>query len=280
MPPKKKGYQGRHAAGATPAGVPVVLPNAPARPGTGGGTGTRRRGPQHGSGQTASRPVTGAAANSQRTARVNRIAGEARDYATREAIRRTEGPPSIVGRAAAGAAAGTATGAAVGGPPGAAVGAVIGGTGGALAGRKAKKAYKAAMASDPVAKRLLVAEFLVCMVVAALSPLTDRKKAETPVAHMKRLTAIMGLFFVLGLVSAAGRTGARAAAGFGGLVTVTLAISNRDLFMKIGNIFASPDEPADPEMSIPEYDDPDTIGKGRPRLRAPAQGRDHPGTMS
>lgn len=266
MPPKAKGYQPRHAAGSTAAGTPTVLPNAPGKPGTKGPTATRRRGPQHSSGQT--KPPSGAAAKSKQDAKMRRVADEARDYAYRSAVRRTEGRPSITGRAAAGAAAGTATGAAVGGPPGAAVGAVLGGTGGALAGRKAKKAYDIAMSGGGGFRQVLVAEFLICMVVAALSPLTDRKKDEPAPAHMKRLTAIMGLFFVLGLVSAGGRGAAKLAAGFGGLVTVTLAISNRDLFMKVGTTFGKADEPAEPELVAPE--DP----------MQPGQGRDHPGAMA
>jgi hypothetical protein len=62
---------------------------------------------------------------------------------------------------------------------------------------------------------------------------------------MKRMTAICGLFFLLGIVSAAGRGAARAAAGFGGIVVVALAISERDLFVKITTIFQSTnDKPA------------------------------------
>lgn len=77
------------------------------------------------------------------------------------------------------------------------------------------------------------------MIVAALSPLTDRKKDETSAAMMKRLTAIMAVFLFLGLVSAAGRGASKFAAGFGGLVTIALAVSNRDLFTKVGTLFAA-----------------------------------------
>lgn len=236
---KREGYKPKHASEERPgARIPRVDPDAPGRPGTKGPTPTRRRGPQHGSPETKRKPA-GAALASARKRRLGDIAEEARSYATRAAISRTEGKPSVTGRAAAGAAAGTAAGAALGGPPGAAVGAVLGGTGGALAGAKAKKAYRLAMHSNLGARRVIVAEFLVCMVVIALSPLTDRKKDELPTTFMRRMTAVMALFFILGLLSSGGRATARFAAGFGGLVTVALVVSNRDLFMKIGSLMGS-----------------------------------------
>jgi hypothetical protein len=134
----------------------------------------------------------------------------------------------------------------LGGPVGAGVGAGLGGVGGAIAGSKAKKAYKAAVSGNAGARRIIVAEFALCIVIAALSPLTDRKKTEPASGWMKRMTAIVGLFFILGLVSAAGRGSARFAAGLGGLVTVALAISQRDLFMKLGSIFASDTDVPEP----------------------------------
>lgn len=224
-----KGYTPKH--GADDSGDP------PARPGTKGGPGkTRRRGPQHATGAP-TRPVTGAARTSQRNARVGRVADAAGDFATRQALKRTDGKPSVTGRAVAGAAAGTAAGAALGGPAGAAAGAVLGGTGGALAGAKAKKAYKLAMHSSLGARRAVVAEFLVCMVVIGLSPLTDKRRQEPSVTFMRRMTAVMAVFLILGLLSGAGRTAGKVAAGFGGLVTAAVVISNRDLFMKIGDLF-------------------------------------------
>lgn len=86
------------------------------------------------------------------------------------------------------------------------------------------------------ARRLLVAEFVVCMVVLAFYPLTG--KSSTASAFMKRGSAIMGLFFVLGLVATAGRTASRAAAGFGGLVTLVLLISDRSIFTALAARFA------------------------------------------
>lgn len=230
--PAKKRYEPRHGASDSndPAG----------KPGTKGGPGTtRRRGPQHGDTVTAPKGPTGAARAAQRQARLNRTADAAGQYATRQALKR-DGKPSVVGRAVTGAAAGTAAGAAVGGPVGAAAGAVIGGAGGAIAGAKAKKAYKMAMHASLGARRLVVAEFLICMIVIALSPVTDKRKNEGPATHMRRLSAVMAVFLVLGLLSGAGRGAGKFAAGFGGLVSAAILLSNRDLFMKIGDVFGKP----------------------------------------
>jgi hypothetical protein len=177
------------------------------------------------------------------------VSDEAREYARRQALRATTAKPSVVGRGAAGAAAGAGTGAAlgsvvpgVGTAVGAGVGTALGGAGGAISGAKAKKNYKQAMRGSGGGRRIIVIEFIVCMVVAALSPLTDKHRDEPPGAFMKRMTAIMGLFFILALVSAGGRGAAKAAAGLGGLVTVALFVSNRSLFGKLAAMFNSTDD--------------------------------------
>jgi len=167
----------------------------------------------------------------------------------------------VVGRATSGAAAGAASGAAIGaavpvvGPlVGGATGAVVGGAGGAVSGAKAKKAYKAAMrAGTGNARKVIVAEFAICAVIAALSPMTDTAKA--PTSWMKRMTAIMGLFFILGLISAGGRGASRAAAGFGGIVTVALLISERDVLVKLASVFRTRDETISGRGPGPSDDD-------------------------
>lgn len=85
------------------------------------------------------------------------------------------------------------------------------------------------------ARRLLVAEFVLCMVVLAFSPLAG--KSPNAAAFMKRGSAIIGLFFLLGLTSTAGRGAARASAGLGGLVTLVLLISDRSVFTKLAGKF-------------------------------------------
>jgi hypothetical protein len=90
------------------------------------------------------------------------------------------------------------------------------------------KALTNATAPASHARTLLVAEFTACMAVLAFSPLT--KTTEKPQAFMKRASATMGVFFVLALIATAGRGASRAAAGFGGLVTLVLLISQRSIF--------------------------------------------------
>lgn len=193
-------------------------------------------------------------------------AGEANEYARRAAIRATSGKPSVTGRATAGAAGGAAAGGAVGGPVGAGAGAVIGAIGGGASGAKAKREYRKALRRTDTAgpRRLLVAEFLVCAVVTAFSPLTDPAGDEKPGTTMKRFTAVMGLFFILGLVSAAGRSSARLAAGFGGLLTVALLVSKRDLFVTLARIFNAGDKPA-PTSDVAS----DMTGRTREEYPAP-----------
>lgn len=195
---------------------------------------------------------------------------EATEYARRAAIRSGGSKPSVVGRAGAGGLAGAASGAAlgsvvpgVGTAVGAAVGGGVGTVGGAVGGARAKKAYKAAMRTNGAARRAIVAEFAVCMVIATLSPLTDKRKNEKPGAFMKRMSAIMGLFLILGLVAAMGRTASKVSAGLGGLVTVGLVVSERDLFLRLAGVFGSSnDRPAAGTGPGDAGEDVGTIGGG------------------
>lgn len=92
------------------------------------------------------------------------------------------------------------------------------------------KAVTDTVAPASHARKLLVAEFTLCMVVLAFSPLTDKHKSEKPGAFMKRASATMGVFFILGLIATGGRGASRAAASFGGLVALVLLISQRSIF--------------------------------------------------
>ena len=95
-------------------------------------------------------------------------------------------------------------------------------------GRAGRAAADAAVPASH-ARRVLLAEFTLCLAVLAFSPLTDKHKTETPAAFMKRASATMGVFFLLGLVSTGGRGASRAAAAFGALVTLVLLISQRSI---------------------------------------------------
>lgn len=184
--------------------------------------------------------------------RTERAASAARDYADRAALKASlGGKPSVTGSTVSGAAGGAATGAALGSvvpgigtAAGAVGGAVVGGTGGAISGSRKKKTYKQAMSGTARERRWIVTEFAVCAVIVALAPLTDKKRDDPPNAFIKRMSAVMLLFFVLGIVSSAGRGPAKVAAGFGGLVTLALAVSERNLFAKLADIFATSDEKA------------------------------------
>jgi hypothetical protein len=101
-------------------------------------------------------------------------------------------------------------------------------------------------------RQLLVAEFIVCMVILALSPVTDKHKDEGAQAFLRRAAAICALFFLLALLSAGGRGPARVAAAFGGLVTLALLVSNRSIFVFLAEKFNSgrdgpPGPPGDDE---------------------------------
>lgn len=78
--------------------------------------------------------------------------------------------------------------------------------------------------------RVLKAEWLLCIVILGLSPLADPEGEESIGDAIKRVAAATGLFFILGLVAAAGPKAAKAAAGLGGLITIALLVSSRDVF--------------------------------------------------
>lgn len=205
-----------------------------------------RRSPR--SAAPATRPRAPAGPNSKER-RARAVAGELRDVAYRQAIAsRGGGKPSVAGSAGKGAVAGGATGAAlgtaIGGPGlgtgiGAVAGGAIGGAGGAVGGARAKKRWRAERAGPY--RKWLVIEFAVCIVIAALSPLTADETEKRAGPWMKRMSAIMALFLILGLISAGGRGAGKFAAGVGGLVAIGLMISQRNLFGRLADIFSNRD---------------------------------------
>jgi hypothetical protein len=164
---------------------------------------------------------------------------------------------AALGEAALGAETGAAAGASARASAGAAesAGARSGGKSGVgkslldggIAG-KAAKGFSGAAAPTSSARKVLLAEFAACMVVLAFSPLTG--KSPSAGGFMKRASAIMGLFFVLGLVATAGRGASRAAAGFGGLVTLVLVISDRSIFTKLAAKLGKGVGESDPDDGI------------------------------
>lgn len=79
--------------------------------------------------------------------------------------------------------------------------------------------------------RVLVAEFIACMVLIGCAPLVGAVEAPGP--WLKKGSAVTGLFLILALVAAPGGRSARIAAAFGGLVTLATLISSRDLFAEV-----------------------------------------------
>jgi hypothetical protein len=156
------------------------------------------------------------------------------------------GKPSVGKSTVGGAATGAATGAALGSvvpgigtAVGAGAGAAVGGIGGAMKGHAAKKAWYRSNAQGG-ARQVLVLEFVLSIVILAFGPLTDRHKDEGPGEFMKRGSALCALFLILGLIGAGGPKAAKVAAGFGGIVCVSLLVSNRSIFTVIAKKFNTP----------------------------------------
>lgn len=187
------------------------------------------------------------------------------------------GRPGVVKGAAAGAAAG-----AVAGPEGAAAGATGAALGGAAAKRSAARpAGGAASQSGPPSKgsgatgrtqtsryvedkaisgarkahgyrwsgrgsnprRMLVAEFVVCMIILALSPMSQKHGSDNGFKWMQRGGAVSLLFLIFGLIATLSDRAGRVAAAMGLTVTVGLLVSDADVFQ---NFLAGLQAPAAP----------------------------------
>lgn len=85
--------------------------------------------------------------------------------------------------------------------------------------------------------KVLVAEFIACMVLYGLGPLLGQ--VDSPGAWLKKGAAVTGLFLVLALIASGGPKAARIAAAFGGLCTLALAINDRELFGAIVNLLGA-----------------------------------------
>lgn len=100
-------------------------------------------------------------------------------------------------------------------------------------GNQAKKAIpgpttKGGRGSNP--RRMLVAEFVVCTIILALSPLSGKHKDDDVVKWMARGGAISLVFLVFGLVAAISDKAGRVAAAMGLTVMVGLLVSDADVF--------------------------------------------------
>lgn len=110
-------------------------------------------------------------------------------------------------------------------------------------------ASKALAGSAGKYRRILIAEFIVCVIILGLSPLAKKPGEMGPTRFMKRGSATCALFVILGLVSAMGRGAGKAAAAFGGLVTVVLLVDQREAFGKVATMLNASDEDADADAA-------------------------------
>lgn len=82
--------------------------------------------------------------------------------------------------------------------------------------------------------KIILAELVVCAAIIGLSPIVNDK--ITGRDFMKRGTATLAVFMVLGLLSSVGPKAGKVAAGFGGLMVVAILIDQRSLFGKLVDI--------------------------------------------
>ena len=92
-------------------------------------------------------------------------------------------------------------------------------------------------------QKLLIAEFVICLILLALSPLTKPDVGAKD--WMKKGTGIALVFIILGFGGSVGPKSQRAMAQFGALVTVALLINQRALFGVLTSKFGS-SKPAPP----------------------------------
>lgn len=153
------------------------------------------------------------------------------------AAARTAGPRSVTaaeGGIAAGVQGKTVRGGA--GSPAPAAQAPAGGGGGpgkkpgkkgAPAGAGARRAVRWAWSDN---RKLLVAQFIVCLVVLGAGTVVSPQGSKHDVTRaMIKGSALAGVFFVLALVSTAGSGAARTANAVGTLITATYVLTSADV---------------------------------------------------
>lgn len=118
------------------------------------------------------------------------------------------------------------------------------------AGRQVKKSAVKSGRKAVGGQKLLIMEFVVCMVVVGMHPIAAPEEGPGP--FMKRGTAISLLFFILGLVGAVGPRASKVASGIGALVTVGLLIDQRSVFGLMVEKF-KPLPPGKIEDSAPDF---------------------------
>ena len=107
------------------------------------------------------------------------------------------------------------------------------------------------------AHKLVVAEFILCVVIIGFNPIMTRKpqkKGSTTEVYITndfvRLTAVCLLFFVLALMANT-RKYAKISAAFGGLVTLGVLWNANSLFVTIANLFNNAQKARGQETAAP-----------------------------
>lgn len=89
--------------------------------------------------------------------------------------------------------------------------------------------------------RMILAEFVLCLLLAVLGGILNPRKSKDGIISfvhvLVQLTAICLLFFILALLSSGERVG-KVAAAFGGLVTLGVLLNSTPAIKAIGKIFA------------------------------------------
>lgn len=83
------------------------------------------------------------------------------------------------------------------------------------------------------ARKLLVAEFLACVVILALAPLSTKHRGDDVHAWIRRWFGISGLFLFLALAATAGDRVGRIAAASGLVATAALVFNDADVILNL-----------------------------------------------
>ncbi len=103
----------------------------------------------------------------------------------------------------------------------------------------------------------LVAEFVICILILALTPLgrTDDDGEMQPRQWMLAGTAMCGVFALLGLLAAVGPRARRTAIAIGALITLVLVVDQRRIFSRLVTVLRNPrDELSDRTEGTPPPD--------------------------
>ena len=95
--------------------------------------------------------------------------------------------------------------------------------------------------------RFLIAELMLCIVVIGLSPMVAKQSGKD---FMKRGSAILATFAILGMISSIGPKSGKAVVAFGGLITLGIFIDQRSLFGKVASVLSSGRIEAEPDGPI------------------------------